>query len=101
MIELFTIYKTIESFGKIENFENDIYTIPTTWIIFALIISFGTAYLAFSCNEYEKPASRALYTIIAFLFSGIYLIYYFIVHVLLDIKCDSRRINNIIKNIKK
>jgi uncharacterized protein YybS (DUF2232 family) len=101
MIELFTIYKIMENFGKIENFENNINNIPTSWIIFALIISFGTAYIAFSCNEYEKPATRALYTIFAFLFSGIYLIYYFIFHVLLDFKCDSRSINNIIKNIKK
>jgi len=98
MIELFTIYKTMETFGKLENFENNIYNIPTSWILFALLISFGTAYIAFSCNEYEKPASRALYTIFAFLFSGIYLIYYFIVHVLLDKNCDSRRINTIIKN---
>ena len=76
-------------------------TIPTSWIIMALIISFGTAYIAYSCNQYEKPATRALSTIIAFFFSGFYLIYYFIVHVMFDRKCGSRGINNIVRNISK
>jgi hypothetical protein len=65
----------------------------------ALIISFGSAYIAYSCNQYETPATRALSTLIAFFFSGFYLIYYFIVHVLFDRKCSSRGINNIVKNI--
>jgi len=105
MLELFTLFKTIESFTKIENFNNDLEnpltTIPTSWIIMALLISFGTAYIAYNCNENEKPATRALSTIIAFFFSGFYLIYYFIVHVLFDRNCSSKGINNIIKNITK
>lgn len=108
MIELFALFKVLESYSNkkksIENFSdnkiNDL-DIPTSWIIIALIISFGTAYIAFACNQYEKPATRALSTIIAFFFSGFYLIYYFIVHVLFDRKCGSRGINNIIKNISK
>ena len=119
MLELFTLFNIInanEGFQtkmmqdspinneSISNSSSDsvmLSSIPTSWIIIALIISFGTAYIAFSCNEFEKPATRALSTIIAFFFSGFYLIYYFIVHVLFDRKCGSRGINNIIRNIKK
>jgi hypothetical protein len=115
MLELFTVFKAIEFYSNKDlkeglNFDytdsksnsNDITGgIPTSWIVMALIISFGTAYIAYSCNEYEKPATRALSTIIAFFFSGFYLIYYFIVHVLFDRKCGSRGINNIVKNISR
>ena len=104
MLELFTLFNIInanEGFQtkmmqdssinneSISNTSSDsvmLSSIPTSWIIIALIISFGTAYIAFSCNEFEKPATRALSTIIAFFFSGFYLIYYFIVHVLFDRK---------------
>jgi uncharacterized protein YybS (DUF2232 family) len=106
MLELFTAFKVIETFSQDKTKEGFTYSqipnpIPVSWIIIALIISFGTAYIAYSCNEYEKPATRALSTIIAFFFSGFYLIYYFIVHVMFDRKCGSRGINNIVKNIVK
>ena len=109
MLELFTLFKAIEFYtnkdlkeGLNFDFEKiDENNIPTGWIIMALIISFGTAYIAYSCNEYEQPATRALSTIIAFFFSGFYLIYYFIVHVLFDRKCGSRGINNIVKNMSR
>ena len=109
MLDLFTFFKVVESYSNHSlkeglNFDfenNDISGVPTSWIIMALVISFGTAYIAYACNEYEKPATRALSTLIAFFFSGFYLIYYFIVHVLFDRKCSSRGINNIIKNISK
>jgi hypothetical protein len=106
MLELFTIFKVIESYTNVEEIKegfNDYVptTIPTSWIITAILISFGSAYIAYSCNEFEQPATRALSTIIAFFFSGLYLIYYFIVHVLFDRKCGSRGINNIVKNIVK
>jgi hypothetical protein len=109
MLELFTFFKFIEFFSNENlkeglNFDfekNDNNNIPTSWIITALIIAGGTAYIAYSCNEYEQPATRALSTLIAFFFSGFYLIYYFIVHVLFDRKCSSRRINDIVKNISK
>jgi uncharacterized protein YybS (DUF2232 family) len=107
MIELFLAYKIMENYNKKENFINDLDSydddsnVPVSWIIMALIISFGSAYIAYCCNQYEKPATRALSTIIAFFFSGFYLIYYFIVHVMFDRKCSSRGINNIIKNISK
>ena len=106
MIELFTAFKIMESFSNPVIKERMNYdflptNIPTSWIILALIIAFGTAYIAFACNEYETPATRALSTIIAFFFSGIYLIYYFIYHVIFDRKCSSRGINNIVKNFTK
>jgi hypothetical protein len=106
MLELFTALKATEyysnqkedSLNKLTLIPNPI---PYSWVIIALIISFGTAYIAYSCNEYETPATRALSTIIAFFLSGFYLIYYFIVHVLFDRKCGSRGINNIVKNIAR
>jgi hypothetical protein len=109
MFELFTLFKAIEFYSNKDfkeglnfDFEKmDQNNIPTSWIIMALVISFGTAYIAYSCNEYEQPATRALSTIIAFFFSVFYLIYYFIVHVLFDRKCSSRGIDNIVKNITK
>jgi magnesium-transporting ATPase (P-type) len=106
MLELLTIFKTLEFYSNSTlkegyGFDSIPEKIPVSWIIIALVISFGTAYIAYSCNEYEKPATRALSTIIAFFFSGFYLIYYFIVHVLFDRKCGSRGINNIVKNISR
>ena len=104
MLELFTIFKTVEFYSNLNegySFDYIPNKIPSSWIITALIIGFGTAYIAYSCNKYETPATRALSTIIAFFFSGFYLIYYFIVHVLFDRKCSSKNINNIIKNISK
>jgi hypothetical protein len=108
MLELFALFKVLDkNSSSEENFSNphskNLYKMnfPTSWIIMALIISFGTAYIAFACNQYEKPATRALSTIIAFFFSGFYLIYYFIVHVLFDRKCSSKGINNIVKNVVK
>lgn len=105
MLELFALFKVLnnnsnitESFTYKKEIINDF---PISWIIMALVISFGTAYIAYECNRYEKPATRALSTIIAFFFSGFYLIYYFISHVLFDRKCGSKGINNIVKNIIK
>ena len=103
MLELFAAYKLLipseEGFNS--NYESLQMNIPISWIIIAFFIAFLTAYIAYSCNEYETPATRALSTIIAFFFSGFYLVYYFIYHVLFDRKCSSRGINNIIKNISK
>lgn len=105
MLELFTAFKVIESFSQNENKDDTLSSyelpFPISWIILALILSFGTAYLAYKCNEYEKPATRALSTIIAFFFSGFYLVYYFIVHVLFDRSCSSKGINNIVRNLTK
>ena len=106
MLELFTAFKIIESYNNKESFisennEENKLPVPVSWIIIAILLSFGTAYIAYKCNEFEQPATRALSTIIAFFFSGFYLIYYFIIHVLFDRSCASKRINNIVRNIIK
>jgi magnesium-transporting ATPase (P-type) len=107
MLELFAVYKSLEAYSNIDSLNRGFDVeylpskIPISWIIIALLISFGTAYIAYACNQYEKPATRALSTIIAFFFSGFYLIYYFIFHVLFDRKCGSRGINNIVMNVVK
>ena len=110
MIEFFTALKTIEKSKHSNtgtNIDNNITNflinnVPVTWIIAAFIISFGSAYLAFKCNTNESPASRTLYTLFGFFFSGIYLIYYFIVHIIFDKKCfNGKNITNIVRNIKK
>ena len=109
MIEFFTALKTIDSIQNTNDPEIDksitnflFNNIPVSWIIAAFIISFGSAYLAFKCSANESPASRTLYTLFGFFFSGIYLIYYFIVNIMLDKNCFSgKSISNIIKNSKK
>ena len=76
--------------------------IPMSWVVAALIISFGTAYLAYKCADKESGATRAIYTIFAFFFSGVYLIYYFIVHILLGYNCfEGKSIKNIVNNSRK
>ena len=112
MIELFTVFSLFDTYTKSigeekevkENFTSDVMvteTIPLSWIIIALLISACAGYLCFECNRMEKPATRAIYTIVAFLFSGFYILYYFVVRVLLNYPCPSRGINNIVRNIIK
>jgi len=105
MLELLGLFKSIEYFAQKENFELDNSLpsqIPISWIIIAFVISFGTAYIAYCCNEDQVPATRFLITIVAFFFSGFYLLYYFIVHVLLGYECGAgRRINGIVRNMIK
>ena len=58
-------------------------------LIVSLVISFITAYIAFMCNGGENAGVRFITTIFAFFFSGIYLIYYFIVYIIFDAKCSG------------
>ncbi len=81
--------------------EGDIHRIPTSWIILSLLIGIGTAYLAYSCNYNETPATRLVITLFAFFFSGIYLVYYFIIYILLNKKCNGKDISDVIKNLRK
>jgi len=104
MLELFTAFQILEHYSNINEGLSDDYfktKIPTSWIVFAILIALITSYIAYSCNQYESPATRSLVTLIAFFFSGFYLIYYFIVHVLFDRPCSSRTITNIVKNFSK
>ncbi len=122
MLELFGLMTSVEKFSNpptatftnfdangnlINNQENEGFknksifnTYPISWIIVTLIISFGTAYLAFSCNDKETPATRFVATLFAFFFSGIYLIYYFIIYILLNKKCNGKDISDLMKMFK-
>lgn len=65
----------------------------TIGTILSFMISIATAYLAYQCNKKNGIIIRILVTIIAFLFSGIYLIYYLFAHVLFGEGCKTSPIN--------
>ena len=52
-----------------------------------LAIIIGAAYLAWFCNDGETMPMRILYTVLAGLFSGLYLIYYLIYRVAMGNSC--------------
>ncbi len=114
MLELFTIMNSMrgalesETIEKFESHKNDpnyveasLHRIPKSWIILSILIGIGTAYLAYSCNYNETPATRFIVTLFAFFFSGIYLVYYFIIYILLNKKCNGKDIGDIMKKIIK
>lgn len=102
MIELFATMFLSDKLTNKENFEvMDPPSYPWTWILMTLLIALGTAYLAFSCNDKETPATRFVATLFAFLFSGIYLMYYFIVYILLNKKCNGKDVSDMMKMIMK
>tara|TARA_Y100000996_G_scaffold337215_1_gene273895 strand:+ start:181 stop:540 length:360 start_codon:yes stop_codon:yes gene_type:complete len=55
--------------------------------LIGIIITIYAVYLSQNCTKNNKPLERALWLIFSFLFSGIYLIYYFFVYYLKDKKC--------------
>ena len=61
--------------------------------ILSFVISIATAYLAYQCNKRNGIIIRILVTLLAFLFSGVYLIYYLFAHVLFGKGCDTSPIN--------
>ncbi len=79
-------------------FQNNKY--PHGWMLVTFLIAFGTAYLAYSCNDKETPATRAIVTLFAFFFSGIYLIYYFIIYIFLNKKCNGKDVSDLMKRFK-
>ena len=102
MLELFgTMFLTDKLSNKEEFQLMDSSSYPWTWIIMTILIALGTSYLAFSCNDKETPATRFVVTLFAFLFSGIYLMYYFIVYILLNKKCNGKDISDIVKTFIK
>ena len=68
-------------------------------LIISLCISLATAYLAYECNRGSNMGVRWLITLIAFLFSGIYLIYYLFAHVVFGDQCKTRKIDIFSKGI--
>lgn len=103
MIELFIISRYLDSSESEERVEGFSFSnnLSPSMIILSFIIACGTAYLAFQCNSNETPASRFIITICAFLFSGLYLIYYFIRYVIMDGKCVGNGPGTILKSVKK
>lgn len=88
MLETFVI----ERFSKNNN-DNNLYNISISpfAILVGLIISLFAAYFAFNCNIKENAATQWVITIFAFLFPFIYVIFYFIAHVLLGYPCHSKK----------
>ena len=68
-----------------ENFDMSDLNDPITNLII-LAIGVSAAYLAYEANAGEPMGMRIFMTVIAFLFSNIYIIYYFIRYVLLGDK---------------
>jgi polyferredoxin len=101
MIELFTLLSLTKNDDKKqqEAFQN-YRRYPWNWVFMILIISFGTAYLAYSCNEKEIPSTRFLITLFSFFFSGIYLIYYFLIYIVFDKKCNGKDVSELLKKLK-
>jgi heme/copper-type cytochrome/quinol oxidase subunit 4 len=64
-------------------------TLYDNWISFVASIMFMVlaGYLAWMCNVKEDAVLRTIYTILAVIFNGFYLIYYFIYRVLMGYKC--------------
>ena len=69
-------------------------------LIISLCISLATSYLAYECNRGSNPGIRWLVTVVAFLFSGLYLIYYLFVHVVFGDQCKTRKFNLFSKGMK-
>lgn len=103
MLELFATMALSDKLSeKKEDFQSmDSSSYPWTWIIMTILIALGTSYLAFSCNDKETPATRFVISLFAFLFSGIYLMYYFIVYILLNKKCNGKDVSDMMKMLMK
>ncbi len=101
MFETFIAYKIAmaNTDSNSETFINDLNNVTLLGTIFSFTISFATAYLAYQCNQKTDKVSRYLITIIAFLFSGLYLVYYLFAHVVFGSSCKTKPIS--LKKLKK
>ena len=84
-IDYFTKQHKTEGFDEPESTIN----ISIGTGIVAFIIAIGAAYLAYCCNAGGTPATRFISTLFAFLFSGIYILYYFIRYALMGQSCGG------------
>ena len=76
--------------------KNKIYSL----IILKLLIILIAIYLAWNCNAQSPILIRLLYTIIASLFSGFYILYYSIYRILLKNDCNIKNLNNFTNRFK-
>jgi len=56
-------------------------------MLIQIAIGVFAAYLSWQCNSMQNTFARVMYAIISYLFSGIYLIYYFVYRKLMGNKC--------------
>jgi hypothetical protein len=90
MLEFLVGKTLIEKYVNKEGFEKKDSTInDVLYILISTIIAIIAAYLAYECNAGENTATRWFITIIAFLFSGIYLLYYLVRYVFLGNNCNN------------
>lgn len=76
----------------IESFTNINVQISYFDILLTIIISIITAYIAFQCNLNIHTGQRIFITILAFIFSTFYLVYYFVFKLLLGFPCQGKTI---------
>lgn len=100
MIETFLLDNIPNIRDKVENNEDAFKPkFSVINILISLIISCGAAYIAYQCNRHENEATRLVYVLIAFLFPGLYLIYFFVRYSILGYKCNGKvSIRNIFKH---
>lgn len=60
--------------------------VTISWIL-SFILAIGAAYMAFICNSRNGLGMQLFSTVFAFIFSGLYIIYYFIRYVLAGSEC--------------
>lgn len=65
--------------GVVEGFSSNS-LIGTPGLVASFLVSLFSAYLCWQQNQSTDTIQRVIYCILAFLFSGIYLIYYFFMH---------------------
>ena len=99
MIETYIAYKCASKNTRNEPFINNLNNVTLLGTLMSFTISFATAYLAYQCNLKTDKMSRYLITLFAFLFSGIYLIFYLFSHVVFGYPCKTSPIN--FKKLKK
>ena len=57
--------------------------------ILNILLAIIAGYLCWNCNANHGTPLRVLYTVIAVVFSGLYIIYYFMAHVILRMPCGK------------
>ena len=58
-------------------------------LVIYLLFSCIAGYLSWQCNKFESTGIRIIYAILSYMFSGLYLIYYFIYRFLFGNKCNQ------------
>ena len=53
-----------------------------------VLLAIIAGYLAWNCNSGQHIALKILYTVFAAVFSGLYVLYYFVYHIIIRAACD-------------